>query len=195
MPNISHDQLIDLAEGRLPPTEAAALRQAIAADAAAAAELAALEELIGLMRSDDSVDAPEHVIARAVRLLRKPVPAPAPALLERIVALLRSDSRGLPLAAGLRSEQSAPRSLSYSAGEWDLDLQIAGSAGLWQLRGQLLGPESAGSVVLKGLAGAIDAPINDLGEFNLPPVEAAAYTLLVQLGTRIIVVEGLELGP
>ena len=193
MPRIVYNQLADLAEGRLPAAAAAALRRRVAADPAAAAELAALEELIALMRGDDSVAAPEPVIARAVRLMRPPAPAPGP--LARLVATLRGDSRQLPLAAGLRAGQGAPRSLAYSAADWDLDLQLTPQAGRWQLQGQLLGPELAGSVTLSGGGASLTAPINGLGEFRLPPVEAGRYSLLLQLDTRQIVVEALELGP
>lgn len=73
MSKVTQEQLIDLAHGRLSAQVAAALRTQIAADPALSAEFAAVEELISLMRSDTSVDAPEHVIARAVRLMRRPV--------------------------------------------------------------------------------------------------------------------------
>lgn len=193
MPQFTNEQLVDLAEGRLPPAEAAALRRQLADDPAASAELAALEDLISLMRTDDSVDAPEHVIARAVRLFR-PL-APAPGLLRRIVAALRADSGPRPLAAGLRSGQGAPRSLAYGAEGWDLDLQLTPQAGRWQVQGQLLGPELAGSVTLGGDGPPVSAPINELGEFSLPPVSPGTYVLTVRLDAAEIVIEPLELGP
>lgn len=195
MPDISLAQLIDLAEGRLPPGDAASLRRRIAADPSSAAELAAFEELIGLMRSDESVDAPEHVIARAARLVRPQANAPSAGILTRILATLRSDSWQRPLAAGLRSGQSGPRSLTYSAEAWDLDLQITRQAGGWQLRGQLLGPELAGSVALRGGASTVTTVISELGEFGLPPVEAGTYALYLSLGEHEIVVSPVELGP
>jgi anti-sigma factor RsiW len=196
MATYTYEQLVDLAEGRLDAGEAARLRALIAADPAAAAELAALTDLIDLMRSDDSVDAPAHVIARAVRLMRPPPVAPAPGagLLQRIVAVLRGDSRQQPLAAGLRSGQ-AVRSLTYSAEAWDLDLQLTPQAGRWQLHGQLLGPELAGVVELSAGAEPLAATINELGEFSLPPVAPGAYTLRLRLGTHEILVAPLELGP
>jgi hypothetical protein len=194
MPPYTYEQLIDLAEGRLNPAVAEPLRALVTADPSAAAELAALTDLIDLMRGDDSVDAPEHVVARAVRLMRPPVSAPDAGLLQRIVAVLRGDSRQPSLAAGLRSGQ-AVRSLSYRATAWDLDLQLTPQAGRWQLQGQLLGPELAGEVELSDGAEPLTAMINELGEFNLPPVRAGAYTLRLRLGTHEILVAPLELGP
>ena len=195
MPHISHEQLADLAEGRLAPEEAAALRARVEADPEARAQLAALERLIGLMRSDAGVDAPDHVIARAVRLMRRPSAPPAPGLLQRLVAILRSDSRGQPLAAGVRTSSTTLRSLSYGAGEWVIDLQLTPRAGRWQLRGQLIGPEVTGSVVLSGAGEPHSAPLDELGEFSMPAVPAGTYTLLIRVDSREIVVEQLELEP
>lgn len=195
MSNATYTQLIDLAEGRLSAQAAEALRQRIAADPALSAELAAAEELISLMRSESNVDAPEHVIARAVRLMRKPQPAAGPGLLRRLVASLRSDSAQQPLALGLRSGAELARTLSYEAEEWDIALQLTPWAGRWQLRGQVLGPEIAGSVTLEAGAAPLVAPVNELGEFSLPPVEPGSYRLLVRTETREILVEPLELEP
>lgn len=194
MPKPSFEQLVDLAEGRLPAAEALALRQQIAADPAAAADVAALEDLFALIASDEGEDAPEYVIARALRLVRPLAPAQPPSLLERIVAVLRSDSRQRPLAAGLRSGEATTRSMSYSAEAWEMDLELAPRAGGWQLRGQLLGPELAGTIELRGEQSAQTATINALGEFTLPPVPPGSYALVVRLDARELVIEQLELG-
>jgi hypothetical protein len=92
MTPITAEQIIDLAEGRLPPSEAAALRARIATDPVAQAELQEFEALISLMRDDDSVDAPDHVIARALRLMRPSAPAPKGEIMRRFIATLLGDS-------------------------------------------------------------------------------------------------------
>jgi hypothetical protein len=193
MATVTHAQLVDLAEGRLPAQAADALRQQSAADPALRAELAAVEELISLMRSDTSVDAPAHVIARAVRLMRKPQPGTEPGLLQRITAALRSDSGALPLAIGMRAGHVTVRRLSFTAEPWTVDLQVMPRAGVWQLRGQLFGPDLVGSVILSGVGEPATAPIDELGEFLLAPEQAGVYTLTVQLGAHAIVLEPLEL--
>jgi anti-sigma factor RsiW len=71
MQPIPYELLVDLAEGRVAPAEAAQLRARIDTDPTARAELAELERLIELMRTDRSEDAPEHVIAQAVRILQR----------------------------------------------------------------------------------------------------------------------------
>lgn len=194
MQRITFEQLVDLAENRLAADEAADLRARIAADPAARAELQTITELIDLMRSDDSVAAPDHVINRALRLARRPSEPQAPALLERLVAVLRNDS-WRQAAAGLRSQQAWPRALLFSAGDYELDLQIVAHGELWQLRGQLLGPEATATVLLQGENGSSSAELNDLGEFVLPPVPTGRYRLLLVQDARKIVVPNLELGP
>lgn len=190
-----YEQLLDYAEGRLPPTAAQALRLSIAADPVAAAELAAITRLIALMRSDRGEDAPEYMVRRALRLVPQRRPGPAERPLRRIAAALLRDSWQAPRAVGLRSELPSPRDLVYVADECMLDLQIIPSGGRWQLRGQILGPEEDGIVELAGAAPPIAAMINMLGEFTLPPLSAGRYALNVRQRSRLIIVETLELGP
>jgi hypothetical protein len=159
---ITDEQLIDLAEGRLRADEAVAMRQRANDDPDTWRRLRAIEELIALMRSDDSVDAPAHVVARALRLMRRPAPAAAPGLLQRLTAALRSDSRTLPVAAGVRAGVSEPRSLTYGAADWVIDLQLTPRGGRWQLQGQLIGAVSAGSVVLSGTRSSSSTTISQL---------------------------------
>ncbi|PDV96883.1 hypothetical protein [Candidatus Chloroploca asiatica] len=192
MGKITYEQLVDLAEGRLADDQAITLRQIVAADPDAQRELASLEELIGLMRSDRSVDAPAYVFARALRLMRPPTPAAQEGIVQRILAVLRGDSQQLPLAAGLRTGQTV-RSLVYHADAWDLDLQVTRQNGRWQIQGQLLGPELNGVVQLEGGVDAVTATINELGEFSLPPVGNGVYTLRIQVDGHEIVVSPLEL--
>jgi hypothetical protein len=195
MQPIPFETLVDLAEGRIAAAQATALRARVAMDREAAAMLASLEELLGLMRSDDSVDAPEHMIQRAARLIRQPAPA-APGVLQRVIAVLRNDSwTTARLAAGLRSVQAWPRALLLSAGEHELDLQIVPHGEHWQIQGQVLGPEGPGTAVLSNDGERYAAALNELGEFALAAVAAGRYTLAVRQGTIEIIVNDLEVGP
>jgi hypothetical protein len=194
MQPLTDEQLADLAEGRLPRDEATVLRARVAAEPTALATLNDFEAIVGLMRDDDTVDAPEYVIARALRLLRTPTELATPSLLQRIIAVLRSDSRSMPLATGLRSGDQMPRSLIYNAEGFDIDLQIAPRAGRWQIQGQILGEALSGTVVLRSQQQSLSTAINELGEFNLPPVDAGSYILSIQLAAHEILIEDLELG-
>lgn len=196
MERFPYELLVDLVEGRLHAAEAAALRAQIAGDPATQARLAELEQLIGLMRADDSVDAPDYVIARAARIMRRAEPTQGPGQLRRLIALLTSDSWRTPgLVAGLRSLQAWPRALLLKAGDYELDLQIGPRGEHWQLSGQLLGPEAPGTVTLSGPGAQVAAQLSELGEFTFRPVPAGHYTLTVTLADLEIVVPNLELGP
>lgn len=196
MEYVPDELLVDLAEGRLPEAEATALRAQIAGNPRARARLAEFERLIGLMRADDSLDAPEHIIARAARLVRQTQPAPRQTPLRRLIALLAADSwRSPELSAGLRSLHAWPRAMLLRAGDRELDLQVGPRAERWQLSGQVLGPEAPGTVTLSGPGDRVSVSLNDLGEFALPPVPAGHYTLTVTQSDLEIVVPNLEIGP
>lgn len=196
MERVSYDLLVDLAEGRLPDAEASALRAQIAADPVAQARLVELEDLLGLMRSDDSVDAPEHVIARAARLMRRVEPAQRPGQLRRLITMLSTEGWRTPgLAAGLRSLHAWPKAILLKAGDRELDLQVGPRGERWQLSGQVLGPEAPGTVTLSGPGARVSAELNELGEFTLPAIPAGYYTLTVSQTDLEIVVPNLEIGP
>ena len=194
MERVPYQLLVDLAEGRLAPLEAAAIRAQIAGDPVVQRRLAELEALIGLMRSDDSVDAPEPVVARAVRLVRPKESLPRK--LRRLTARLSSDSwQPQGQAFGLRSLHAWPRAILLRAGDRELDLQVGPRGEQWQLTGQVLGPEMPGMVTLSGPTAHVTAPLNDLGEFVMPLVAGGRYTLTVTQGDLEIVVPNLEIGP
>jgi hypothetical protein len=188
-----HEQIIDYIEGRLSETQRDALLARATKEPAVAAEFAYWQSVIGLMRSDASEQAPTHVVNRALRLMRPVVAAPKPSLLSRIVAALRFDSFSQPLAAGARSDDR-PRDMFYNAEDRDIDLQIVPRGLLWQVRGQVLGPDETGTAVLINDLNTYQAQMNHMGEFTLPPVAKGRYTLLLQQGDREIEISDLELG-
>lgn len=195
MQQIPYDVLVDLVEGRLAEVEATALRARIAADPSAQAEVAALTELLALMREDESVDAPEHVIQRALRLMPRATSRPADAVRRFIASLIHDSWRAPQLAMGLRAGERWPRSLLLRAADCELDLQITPSGEQWQLAGQVLGPEASGTATLSGPAGDVTAPLNDLGEFVFPPLQTGRYTLTLRQDDLEINVPELEIGP
>ncbi len=194
MQQIPYDVLVDLVEGRLSEAEAAALRARIAADSSAQAEVAALTELLVLMRDDDSVDAPEHVIQRALRLMPQSANRPIDTLRRLIASLVHDSWRAPQLATGLRSVERWPRSLLLRAEDRELDLQIIPRGAQWQLVGQVLGPEAPGVAILSGPSGEVVAELNELGEFVFPALQAGRYTFILRHNDMEISVPELEIG-
>lgn len=141
------------------------------------------------------VDAPEHVILRAIALwpadsAARAAPAPSGGS-RRLLAVLGFDSGAAsPLAFGMRSSGGSVRQLLFSVEGRDIDLRIApaGSDGRFALSGQILGPDSVGAVTVEPAAGGAraEAPLNELGEFVLPPVAPGQYLLRLELADMVV---------
>jgi hypothetical protein len=118
------------------------------------------DEEIGQLLRDESrqSDAPEHVIQRTLeswKARRREQPA---GVLERIVALLSFDSAAVsPLALGVRGAAGEARQLLFTAEGRDIDLRIAPASGRtsaqFEVSGQVLGPDTGGTVLLEGERG------------------------------------------
>jgi hypothetical protein len=192
-------ELADLAEGRLAPEARQGKLEHLNACSRCSAELSRLEQVISLMRTDDSVDAPPALVSQAVNLFRARAASDAstsPSLARRILAALSFDSLQMSPAHGVRSGQAAARQLLYSAGENDLDLRVTRSGEDWVVAGQLLGADCegrAGSVELQGAENTIRAALNEQCEFRLPAVASGSYQLRVRLGDELIEIPELEL--
>lgn len=134
------------------------------------------------------LDAPESLIQRTIALFdaRASAPAARPGLRQRLEAALRFDSAGLsPLAFGRRSGGGQLRQLVFTAAGHDIDLRVApaGPDGSFTLSGQVLGPDSSGTVLLHGEAGqpAAQVELDELGEFRLAAVPSGTYRLTLDL--------------
>jgi hypothetical protein len=139
-------------------------------------------------------DAPEAAIERAIALFAPRAAAAStlrrPGLLRRL-ATLAFDSGSQPaLAFGQRSEAGGVRQLLFSLEGRDIDLRIAPdeSGAAFALSGQVLGPDSAGVVVIEpDQGGDADAvTLSELGEFRLRPVGPGTYRLTLELADQAI---------
>jgi hypothetical protein len=194
--HLSFAKLADMVEGRLASDERTASLEHVSACSRCSKELARLEQVIGLMRTDMAEDAPQAVISRAVNLFRSRAAATAsePSLVRRILAALSFDSLQMTPAYGVRSGQLAARQLLYSAGENDLDLRVTPSGESWVISGQVLGAECAGGKVeMEGTSGVTHAELNAQCEFRLPPVPAGSYHLRLRIADTEVEVPELEL--
>ncbi|MCG8350807.1 MAG: hypothetical protein MI924_23800 [Chloroflexales bacterium] len=197
IPDKLYRNLVNLAEARLPPDEHAQVMAQVHADPSVAKQLTYLEELIGLMRydEDEGENAPAHVVNRAKRLLRPIADPQAPSLLRRVMAMLSFDSAQAPLMMGVRSGYLATRQMLFNAEERDLDLRISAAGTLWAVSGQVLGVRAGGHVELQDGSRAVQADLNDLSEFALPPVPPGNYTLTLRQNDVEIMVTDLDVGP
>ncbi len=173
------DELTDLVEGRLSAEQQDHVQHHVRECRQCTADVQWLHHTLSLMRDDNTEDAPTHVVARAVRMFR-PMAEPARSVGQRLVAALRFDSGRTPLAFGTRAVQPAPRQLLYSVGAFDLDMRIQQQDERYVVSGQLLGSGGGGHVELRGPVATVGGELNDLQEFELPPVPSGPYTLLIE---------------
>jgi hypothetical protein len=187
--HISAETLANITEDRT--TEA---RQAATAHIATCSTchdaLRRLQQLILMMRSDRTIDAPRDVLASAINIFSQEERSP----LRRIVALLTFDSRNAGPAFGMRSFPGASHQMLYSAEETDLDLRVTVQNDECILAGQVIGAGCAeGRVEISGVAGRSEATLNEVCEFELPPVPAGNYSLKVRMHDLQIEIPELEL--
>jgi len=186
--------LVDLVEGRLSPDEQAQARAHLATCTRCTAELTRLEHTIDLMRTDDAVDAPAHVIAQAVALIRVRRQPDQGATMRRVLAMLRFDSAQPAAAYAVRAEATADRQLVFAAAEHDIDVHVSPAGQQWVVVGQLLGPPANGQVELRGAMGVASARLNSQMEFQLPAVPPGTYTMAVLLEDVEITIDDLNVG-
>jgi hypothetical protein len=188
--HIPYVRLVDLVDGRLTSAEQLEIRQHILACAACAEQNAWLERVIGLMRTDTSEQPPAGVLASAKRLFRPP----ALATRQQLMATLQFDSARAPIGLGRRAGAQAERQILFAASSYLLDLRIVPQGSLWVVSGQLLGADDGQQVELDGPSGTVQATLNHLSEFVLPPSPSGTYTIKLQLTELDITIPGLEIG-
>lgn len=198
--HIPFAELADLAEQRASADEGAKGAKLSGAPAhlaecsACTQQLDRLGQVLQLMRTDSSTDAPRDVLAYAVNIFR-PVESSQPSILRRIVAALSFDSSSnLAPAFGVRAGQSSSRQLLYSAEENDIDIRITPEGESWIVAGQVLGEDCVGGrIELEGEDELAAADLNDQCEFLLPPVPAGIYAVRLRLGSAEVEIPQLEL--
>lgn len=192
--HISYERLVDWADARLPADRQSAVAAHLESCARCRAEATQLQQLISLMRTDTSQDAPQAVIARAVQLFPSRAVEAGPSLAQRLVAVLRFETTPLTPALGLRSQGAAERQVIYSAGDYDVDLRILPAPSGWTLSGQVLGSDEAGEATLTGEGTQLHTPVGKDAFFSFPAVPDGNYTLALALSGVEIVVEAFRFG-
>jgi hypothetical protein len=189
------EQLIDLIEQRLSAADRSRVETHLSSCRQCSRQAAALGHLIEVMRTDDSRDAPEHVLNRAFRLLRIHRLSNAPdSARRRFRAILRLDSAQQGLALGVRAGRPMTRHLLFDIGDDnELEVRIERAESGWRVAGQILGTCHGGQVVLEGVSGQATTELNSQCEFSLPPQPGAIYKLVLELQDVEVEVPILEL--
>jgi hypothetical protein len=136
-----------------------------------------------LMRRDKTEGAGAEAFQLVTRLMApRAVAADAGgSAIRRILAVLRSELAPYTPVFGERSAPSAAQQLFYEADLNALDLQIRPHKEGFAVAGQILGPCEPGEVELSGVDGSTQGRFGEDGEFDLAPVAAGNYKLLIRL--------------
>ena len=117
----------------------------------------------------------------------------------RVVATLTFDSRAASSAVmSLRSGSVATRHWLFCAEGRDVDVRVAAHPDGWQVSGQVLGPDAAGTVRLSTLdvdeAPALETALDELGEFHFDAVAAGRRLLTLNFPDVEIVLPPIAVG-
>jgi anti-sigma factor RsiW len=186
--HIPTNQLVDLLEGRLLPPDQATVRVHLDTCMDCGNRLDWLERLIGLMRDDKREEPPPRMIEAISGAFATHRPAR-----RRLIGTARFDSAG-GLPAGRRAGAGSERQIVFFAGDLAVDLRLTRADNEWLVSGQVIGGDRQGQVELHGQDTTIEADIIEPGEFELQPVAAGTYTLLLHMPKLEIEIPALEIG-
>jgi len=145
-------------------------------------ELMRARQLVEVMRTDRTEDAPAYAVAAILRAFDerqiKNQNSQTATIGQKLRAVLRLDSAHLAPSFGFRSAGAAnSRQLLFFAGDGTLDLRITPHEANWVISGQVLGQICDGKVELKGNTVDLETEFDSQCEFALPPIPGGTYRL------------------
>lgn len=180
--HLTFEVIADLVEGRLVSDANGKANDHLMNCTDCTKQVNELRNTISLMRTDKMEDAPKNVLQNAINIMPRNVVFDKPSLFQKIVAAVSFDSSTFSPAYGVRSSGAATsRQLIFNAGSFDVDIRISKQADEWVITGQILGDYTNGKVELKNEYITVEASLNDLCEFKLPPVKEGNYIMRLLL--------------
>ena len=205
---ITFEHLVAYASGELTGRDASMVEAYLAVLPEAARDVRRLQEVIQVLRADESVAPTAEIVRRTLGMLHGREPEEALAVdwvaPVRVVARLVFDSRNTVALCGYRGSADGYQ-LAYESDSARLDLQVLPRAGAdvdaWRLRGQVTLHDNAtlGEVSLvRDHCGSVVATVEPdcLGRFKIDSA-SGVYDLRIELdeGTRSVVAPRLQVGP
>ena len=140
-----------------------------------------LQNIIELMRRDDSVDAPADSVRWASNLFRTRAVESKPSFVKKLAAVFQMEIAPNKPAFGERSSAtSTVRQILYSAGDNAIDIRIEKTKRGFTVRGQILGSGFAEARVrMADDNNTFEAPVDDAGEFRLENIPAGTYEVAI----------------
>jgi len=155
-----------------------------------------INQIIYLMQTDKSFDAPQDAIQWSKNIFRSRVVEPKKSIIEQVLAVLQMDLSPNRAAFGERSASaSQARQMLFQAGDAvSIDLRIKQDEKGINVQGQILGEGFANcSVRISNENDSYETRTNELSEFKFAEISTGTYSLNLQSNDKEIVVENLEL--
>ena len=150
-----------------------------------------INQIVNLMQSDDSADAPQDAVRWAKNIFLTRAAAPQKSFVQKVLAVLQIDLSPNKAAFGERSASaSKARQMLFQAGDNALDIRLTKTDNGFNLHGQILGEGFANAVVK---IGEFETYADETSEFKFANVPGGKYTLTFEYGEMEIVIEDLEI--
>lgn len=152
-----------------------------------------LDQIIKLMETDDSVDAPTDSITWAKNLYR--TRERKPSLITRLVASLQMDLQPGKAAFGERSGSTGmARQMLFNAGEHAIELRVIPENSKSRIQGQVLGEGFAGAELRLSNSDLFQKTmLGEMSEFEIFDVSKGFYTLTLRSADKEIVIEDVDI--
>ena len=154
-----------------------------------------LQNILELIRRDDSIDAPADSVRWASNLFRARAAGSEPSFVKKLAAVFQMEIAPNKPAFGERSASaSSVRQILYKADENAVDIRIEKAKKGFNVRGQILG-EGFGnaSIKLSGDALGVKTAANERSEFKFESVPAGQYKLTIRTSTVEISLESIDI--
>jgi hypothetical protein len=150
-----------------------------------------IQKIIHLMQTDDSVDAPNDAIKWSKNLFRTKAAEHERGILKRIVGVLLQQLDPGTAAVGERSGTAGNmRQMLFEAGDNRVDLRVKQVAGVFEVRGQILGRGSDQAVI--NFAGE-EKTLDKFGGFIFADINTGDYEMTIRTLESEIVLKGIVL--
>lgn len=194
-------RMVDLVKGKLSAEEAAEVEAAVSrGDEDTRSTLLCVRQFLAAAGEVNQVVPPPELRQALLGIFRpSPSRTSRPGLIERIAAVLISDSWAGLAPAGVRGETAAAeRHLTYSSPATDLVLDVSPAPrGHFRIDGQVLpNTDADGIFCVQVLSDDIEAAItlcDDVGEFTFDELAPGTYRIVVSMDLAEIIVEPVEL--
>ena len=141
-----------------------------------------IQNILELMRRDDSVDAPADSVRWASNLFRTRAAEAKPSLVKKLVAVFQTEIAPNRPAFGERSATlSAVRQILYRAADIAVDIRIEKANKGFTVRGQVLGNSFAGAAVrLWDDTRSFEVSASKTSEFRFDDIPTGQYELAIR---------------